>query len=227
MRLNKFLALATGMSRRAADKAIANGEVLINGTAAELGQVINPEQGTVTWQGKAVRLPEGTSTIMLYKPRGYVCSRDGQGSKTVYDLLPARLNSLKPVGRLDKDSSGLLLLTNDGDLAHKLTHPSFQKEKTYTVELSSKLSEQDEQIISSTGIQLADGPSRLMLESLNTERTRWRVKMSEGRNRQIRRTFQAAGYEVITLHRTDFGVYSLGDLKPGEFLAIQPDTMQP
>lgn len=224
MRLNKFLALATGISRRTADRAIAEGEVLVNSATATLGQTINPDQDTVTWQGKIVRIPKATTTIMLHKPRGYVSSRSGQGSRTIYDLLPVQLHNLKPIGRLDKDSSGLLLLTNDGDLAYQLTHPAFQKEKTYIVELDSSLSEHSQRTISSTGAKLADGLSKLKLKPLNAARTKWRVKMSEGRNRQIRRTFKAVGHDIVSLHRTSFGVHTLDGLKPGELKVISPDS---
>src|SRR3990167_9874353 len=134
MRINKYVALATGMSRRAADAVIELGKITVNGQPATAGQQISSED-KVALDGKNINTSSKIQTIILNKPVGYVCSRDGQGSKTIYDLLPAELHNLKPVGRLDKDSSGLLLLTNDGELAHKLTHPSFQKEKVYEVEL--------------------------------------------------------------------------------------------
>jgi 23S rRNA pseudouridine2605 synthase len=125
MRLNKFIAQSTGLSRRAADAAIAQGRVSVNGREAALGKEVG-ESDTVVLDNSAITPAVNTVTIMLNKPVGYVCSRNGQGSKTVYDLLPPEYQQLKPVGRLDKDSSGLLLMTNDGDLAYELTHPSIR-----------------------------------------------------------------------------------------------------
>lgn len=217
MRLNKYLAQATGMSRRTADNAIASGQVQVNGASATLGQTVDPETDTILLGGQPVAAPEPAMTIILNKPIGYVCSRDGQGSKTIYDLLPAEYHKLKPVGRLDKDSSGLLLLTSDGTLAYELTHPSFQKDKQYVVKLDRDLSEKDFETITREGVRLEDGPSRLGLESLKGKKTEWKVTMHEGRNRQIRRTFEALGYVVTGLHRTQFGDYPLGDLAAGRW----------
>ena len=184
------------------------------------GALVHPDDA-VTLDGKALSLPEETMTIMLNKPAGYVVSRDGQGSKTIYDLLPPELHNLKPIGRLDKDSSGLLLLTNDGNLAHQLTHPSFQKVKIYEVELDKPLEPLHRQMISDHGIALEDGVSKLQLERLEEgQDKKWRVTMHEGRNRQIRRTFAALGYTVTKLHRTHFGTYSLNHLSPGTYKAL-------
>lgn len=215
MRLNKFIALSTGMSRRTADNVIAEGRILIDGSVGQLGQQIDPAHDAIQLDGKPLEAPKQSLTIMLHKPVGYVCSRDGQGSKTIYDLLPARYHVLKPIGRLDKDSSGLLLLTNDGSLAYELSHPSFQKEKTYKIKLNRGLSEPDF-AATAKGIKLDDGSSNLSLEPTGSNRTKWIVTMQEGRNRQIRRTFEALGYTVVELHRTHFGSYTLGDLKIGE-----------
>jgi 23S rRNA pseudouridine2605 synthase len=211
--LNQFIAKATGMSRRAADTVIAHQRVKVNNQPAQIGQQLYIDD-QVTLDGIAVTLSEVFTTIMLNKPVGYVCSRDGQGSKTIYDLLPSGLHELKPVGRLDKDSSGLLLLTNDGKLAHELTHPSFQKTKVYEIELDHELNTSDKAAIE-RGIELEDGPSRLELEGNGKK---WIVTMHEGRNRQIRRTFQTLDYNVVVLHRVTFGPYKLpASLKPGSY----------
>jgi 23S rRNA pseudouridine2605 synthase len=155
---------------------------------------------------------------MLNKPAGYVVSRDGQGSDTVYDLLPFGYDRLKPVGRLDKDSSGLILLTNDGDLANELTHPRHQKQKIYEVTLDTALQPLHRQMISDYGVRLEDGLSKFELGRLQEGNDRkWKITMSEGRNRQIRRTFASLGYDIKKLHRVQFGVYTLNGLKPGEF----------
>jgi 23S rRNA pseudouridine2605 synthase len=215
MRLNKYIALGTGLSRRAADAAIVAGRVTINGQTADTGRQVTAGD-VVTLDGRAIALIVKTLTLMLHKPTGYVVSRNGQGSKTIYDLLPEEYHSLKPVGRLDKDSSGLLLLTNDGELAHRLTHPSFRKLKIYELTLNKALEPLHQQMISGQGVPLDDGPSKLHLEKLNNLRTDWRITMHEGRNRQIRRTFEALDYRVAKLHRIQFGDYRL-DLKPGSY----------
>ena len=159
---------------------------------------------------------------MLNKPVGYVSSRKAQGEvPTLYELLPEKYQKLKTVGRLDKNSSGLILLTNDGDFAFKHTHPKFYKLKTYLVELDQTLAPLHQQEISDFGIHLEDGLSKLFLTKLDEDRLKWQVEMSEGRNRQIRRTFAALGYKVVKLHRIEFGHYKLGDLKTGEFKLVE------
>jgi 23S rRNA pseudouridine2605 synthase len=214
MRINKFVALATGMSRRTADQAIAEGRVAVNGRPPTAGQQVTDED-QINLDGQTLQKPAAT-TIMMNKPVGYVVSRDGQGSQTIYDLLPEEYQSLKPVGRLDKDSSGLLLLTNEGTLAQELTHPKHRKQKVYELTLDKPLEPLHQQMINDVGIQLDDGPSQLQLEKLD-DAHHWRVRMHEGRNRQIRRTFSSIGYEVITLHRTEFGSFTLNHLESGAY----------
>ena len=215
MRLNKFIALATGMSRRAADRAISQGRVSVNGHPPSVGQDI-AAQDEVMLDNDRLATAAQTTTILFNKPTGYVVSRNGQGSQTIYDLLPSAYHQLKPVGRLDKDSSGLLLLTNDGALAHELTHPSREKLKIYEIALEKPLQPLHQQMITDYGVRLDDGPSKLQLEALDDTRKAWKVIMSEGRNRQIRRTFAALGYGVVSLHRTHFGPYALKNLAPGQ-----------
>jgi 23S rRNA pseudouridine2605 synthase len=216
-RLNKHLALILGISRREADSYISAGRVTVNDTAAVLGARIE-DNDVIALDGKEVAKSRSYQYVLLNKPIGYVCSRKSQGAPTVYELLPAELKDLKTVGRLDKDSSGLIILTNDGDFAFEMTHPKFHKTKVYKIRLDRDLEPLHQQMISDYGVTLDDGPSKLMLERLSdTSRKEWTVTMSEGRNRQIRRTFTALGYTVTKLHRTNFGSYSLGDIKPGEF----------
>ena len=218
IRLNKFLAEKIGLSRREADNFIAEGKVLINGKPAILGARISDSDEIIVNGKKIDNSPSKYIYLMLNKPVGYVSSRKAQGdAKTLYELLPKEYHALKTVGRLDKNSSGLILLTNDGDFAFSHTHPKFYKLKTYLVTLDKPLEPLHQQEISDFGIQLDDGPSKLFLSKLNDNRLEWQVEMSEGRNRQIRRTFAALGYEVIKLHRVEFGTYKLGDLKPGKF----------
>lgn len=216
MRINRFVASATQLSRRAADSAVQDGRVQINGKRAQTGDTVTPGD-TVSVDGKPVA-PLQKQTVVFYKPVGYVTGRDGQGSKTIYDLLPLEIKHLQAVGRLDKNSSGLLVLTNDGELAQQLTHPSFQKIKIYEVTLDHALQPLHRQMISDMGVQLEDGPSSFELERITEgDDKSWRVTMREGRNRQIRRTFSALGYTVQRLHRTQFGKYRLEDLSAGAY----------
>lgn len=220
-RLNKYLALQLGLSRREADDYIRSGRVIVNGQTAELGsRVLGSDNLEV--DGKNVSSGAVISYLALNKPVGYVCSRKQQGSSpTIYDLLPKDYHHLKPVGRLDRDSSGIILLTNDGDFAFNMTHPKFAKTKIYNVCLDRDLAPLHQQMIADYGINLADGKSLLQLERLNeTDSKNWIVTMTEGRNRQIRRTFESLGYKVSTLHRTNFGNYALGDIKPGEYETV-------
>lgn len=221
LRLNKHLALNLGISRREADNLIAQGSVTVNGVSATLGARFS-EGDEIIADGKAIKNDTVYQYLAFNKPVGYVCSRKQQGDNpTIYELIPAEYHHLKPVGRLDRDSSGLILLSNDGDFAFTMTHPKFAKTKIYNVRLESDLAPIHQQMISDHGIDLEDGKSALQLERMNeTDRKSWIVTMKEGRNRQIRRTFGALGYTVLKLHRTNFGNYALGDIKPGEFKVV-------
>jgi len=241
MRLNKYLAHATGMSRREADNLIAASRVRVNNAPVELGLQVE-DSDIVTVDGKKVTQSASHTYLMFNKPVGYLCSRRSQGGvPTIFELLPEKYRPLKPVGRLDKDSSGLILLTDDGDFAHRMTHPSFHKVKVYEVELDRPLEPLHQQMISEYGVQLEDGRSQFLVTKidlasgyLKIEDSKspnsnsqipiathlYRVEMSEGRNRQIRRTFAALGYTVTALHRTSFGNYSLGDIKTGEHTLV-------
>ena len=242
-RLNKYLALQLGISRREADDHIASGTVTVNGATASLGARIQPGDA-VAVHGKPVNATAELQYLILNKPTGYVSSRRAQGdAPTLYELLPAEYRTLKPVGRLDKDSSGLLFLTNDGDFAYKMTHPKFYKIKLYEVQLDHELEPLHQQMISDYGVQLEDGVSKFMIEKKTAQRevpaelqgeeqeaelisaSQWRgepllITMHEGRNRQIRRTFAALGYTVTALHRTHFGDYALGDIPNGSYKII-------
>lgn len=212
MRLNQYLAAHTELSRRKADDAIAEGRVEINGTAARLGDTVI-ESDRVTLDSHAIT-PVNKTLIIMHKPIGFVVSKNGQGSKTVYDLLPPKYQHLKPVGRLDKDSSGLLLLTNDGELANKLAHPSFAKDKRYTIQLDKRLHTADLEKITKEGVDIGDArPSRFNV--IKVSDMVLHAHLQEGRNRQIRRTFEKLGYKVTKLHRTHFGQFSLGHIKSG------------
>lgn len=218
MRINKYIAQNSGLSRRAIDELINQGRVLVNDREAKIGQSVS-ENDLIVVDGQEIK-PRENITILFNKPVGFVCSRQGQGSKTIYDILPHQYSALKTVGRLDKESSGLILLTSDGDLAQELTHPKYNKTKTYEVTIDKPLEPLHQQMISDIGIELEDGPSRLHLSSEDTSKKQWVVQISEGRNRQIRRTFDKLGYKVTKLHRTAFGPYHIGNLQPGETKAL-------
>ncbi|MBC7868817.1 rRNA pseudouridine synthase [Candidatus Saccharibacteria bacterium] len=217
-RLNKHLALQLGISRREADNLIEEGVVTLNNVVATLGARFS-DGDSIAVNGKELKSDIPYEYIVLHKPTGYVCSRRQQGdAPTIYELLPQKYHHLKPVGRLDRESSGIILLSNDGNFAFTMTHPKFAKTKIYNVRLEDELAPLHQQMINDHGIQLEDGSSRLQLERMNdTDRKSWIITMKEGRNRQIRRTFGALGYTVAKLHRTNFGNYSLGDIKSGDF----------
>ena len=218
LRLNKNLALQLGISRREADDLIARGSVSVNGTIATLGARFD-KGDNITVNGETIASDTAYVYLALNKPTGYVCSRRQQDdTPTIYELLPKKYHELKTVGRLDKDSSGLILLSNDGDFTFNMTHPKFVKTKIYQATLDHDLEPLHQQMISDRGIDLEDGSSKLQLERMNeTDRKNWIVTMHEGRNRQIRRTFGSLGYTIDKLHRVNFGNYALGDIKPGEF----------
>ncbi|MCL2530556.1 MAG: rRNA pseudouridine synthase [Oscillospiraceae bacterium] len=219
IRLQKYLAERGLASRRGAEEMIKQGRITINGRRAEIGMSIDPATALVAVDGQA--LPpqrEQKITLMLHKPRGYVTTmHDRHATKTVADLVdcPERLY---PVGRLDKDSEGLLLMTNDGELAHALTHPSRQVAKVYRVTLRGQVSENMRTQLQ-TGIML-DGTRTLPLQlrevSQQPDRTVLEFTLQEGRNRQIRRMCQAVGLQVLRLKRTQIGPLKLGMLPVGE-----------
>ena len=222
IRLNKYLAERLGVSRREADSLISDGKITIDGHVADLGGRVD-EKAKVYYNNKIVPREAEYIYLAFHKPVGYVCSRHAQGpAPTLYELLPKKHHQLKTVGRLDKDSSGLILLTNDGDFAFKMTHPKFRKNKVYEVELDKPLEPLHQQMIMDYGVEIGDGVSRFKIIRDDSANNQYIVILSEGRNRQIRRTFAALGYTVTKLHRTQFGKYELGNLKPGKYAIINP-----
>jgi 23S rRNA pseudouridine2605 synthase len=215
LRINKFIAQNSGISRREADNLISSGKVIINEQLAINGQQVQPSD-LVLVEGKRVNLIK-KSAILLNKPVGYVCSRNPQGSRTIYELLPEEFYKLKPAGRLDKDSSGVLILTDDGELAQRLTHPKHQKEKAYRVRLNNNIQKTDLSILR-RGVLLSDGMSKLNIRSFKGSELD--LSMSEGRNRQIRRTFDKLGYQVTALHRYRIGSYSDKGLASGQYKKV-------
>ena len=213
MRLNQFLAAATGISRRGADDAIGAGQVSVNGKLAVLGQQIDPGIDQVQLSGQLVKIAP-YHTIVFNKPTGYVTSRAGQGSQTIYDLLPTEMSALKPAGRLDKDSSGLLILTNDGHLSNRLVHPSHHQVKRYQIELDRPLDDGDAGRLAD-GVGLAEGISQIkLIAESGSDLT---IELTTGWNRQIRRTFEALKYDVESLERLSIGKVQIGKLATGQW----------
>ena len=222
-----MLASRLGIGRREADDLIERGRVTVNGLEARLGQQISTTDVVAVDHKRVVATKAPLLYVLLNKPVGYVSSRSQQGSTpTIYSLLPPEYAHLKTVGRLDKDTSGLLLMTNDGDLALEMTHPRFGKKKTYLVTLDQPLRPEHQKAINTQGVELADGPSVLTLTEIHNDRRQWQIEMSEGRNRQIRRTFAALGYAVTRLHRTTFGPWSIDQMNGRRYLQLAPDELK-
>lgn len=221
MRLNKYIAECGAASRRKADALIKNGEIKVNGKVVkELGTIIDETNDTVTLDGQKLRPVNRYIYLMLNKPKGCVCTvNDEKGRKTVMDFIDLKDKRLFPVGRLDYDSEGLLLLTNDGDLAYKLTHPSHDIPKTYVAKVEGEVPESALATLRN-GIVL-DGikthRSKIKLLEFENNISRFEVTIYEGRNRQVRRMFETVGKEVIFLKRVSVGDLRLGGLSRGTF----------
>lgn len=225
MQLVKYMAHAGICSRRDAVLLIRQQLVSINGvTVEELNTLVN-EGDTVKVKGKVIKL-EPKVYLMLHKPVGYICTNsDEQDRKTIFELLPAyKKVKLFTVGRLDKDSSGLLLVTNDGDWAQKLAHPSFEIKKEYQVVLNKPLDVVDyNQIL--RGVRLVDGMIRLDKVVLQKSKIHLRITLHSGKNRIIRRIFEHLGYKVRELKRVRFGSYVLEKLPVGCYRQINPNFL--
>jgi 23S rRNA pseudouridine2605 synthase len=226
VRLNKHLAHTLGISRREADEWISQGRIAVNGVVARTGMTVDPVTSAVAVDGSMIsRAPHTYQYVLMNKPVGYICSRRQQGNTpTIYQILPKKYHHLKVAGRLDKDSCGLLLLTDDGDTILQLTHPRFGKEKIYHVQLHKPLSAEDKEQIES-GVELEDGASKFTISDISTNTSNippntYKVTISEGRNRQIRRTFGSLRYMVKHLERISFGPYKISQLDDRLFLEI-------
>lgn len=217
-RLNKYLADCGVGSRRECDRLIAVGAVTVNGKIASLGAMVE-ETDHITVNGKRVGEKQKNCYILLHKPKGCVTTvKDELGRKTVIDLVPTNLR-LYPVGRLDYDTEGLLILTNDGELANRLTHPRNEITKTYIARISGVLSEHD-RLEMERGV-LIDGsktaPARVRIIQSDQHHTRCEVTIREGRNHQVKKMFQAVGKEVEFLKRVAIGELRLGGLSRGDW----------
>ncbi len=226
VRLNKFLAQCGLGSRRKADELIESGKIYVNGNRVTgLGSRIIPGKDKVEYRGKEVKRFHLLEYFAYYKPRNVMVTRmDPQGRETIYDALKNKgfdIEHLNYVGRLDFASEGLLLLTNDGDLIHALTHPRFQIKKVYRVKIDRPLDNQDRQKlidgIESKGQVLHAREVREISEVTEQRKQFWyELDLYEGKNRQIRRMFEALGILIGRLRRIQFGSVKLGEMKPGE-----------
>jgi len=221
IRLNKFIAAAGVCSRREADRYIEDGRIAVNGkTVTELGFKVNPDD-EVRLGGRVLR-PEKHVYILLNKPKNYITSLDDEeGRQTVMDLIGNTIHErVYPVGRLDRNTTGLLLLTNDGDLAERLMHPSFEIRKVYQVELDRPISEQDADRIRK-GLMLEDGKATVDdMAILTPDRKSIGLEIHIGRNRIVRRIFEALDYTVVKLDRVMYGGLTKKDLPRGKFRAL-------
>jgi len=221
IRLNKYLAQAGVASRREADRLIANGEVRVDGRVVqELGTKIEEGRARVEVRGRTVAREERLVHLILYKPRGVLVTfRDPEGRPTILGLLPKLRQRVFPVGRLDFDSEGLLLLTNDGDLALRLAHPRYETKKKYLAEVEG-LPTPDALYKLETGVML-DGrktaPAKAKLMAGHPRRSRLLVEVHEGRKHEVRRMCEAVGHPVRALKRIGFAGLTLGGLKPGQW----------
>lgn len=226
IRLNKFLAEAGVASRRKADRLIIEGRVKVNyRVVQELGTKIDDSQDLVEVDGKIVRRRECLVYLMLNKPSGYLVSvKDPSSRPTILSLLPPLKERIFPIGRLDFESEGLLLLTNDGQLAFRLTHPRYEVKKVYLVELGGEV-KASELILLERGI-FVDGkrmtPDKASLIFRNPKKTILKIELHEGRKREIRRMCEAIGHRVLKLKRISFAGLKLDRLRTGQWRFLKP-----
>lgn len=230
IRLQKFIADSGLMSRRSAEEEIKSGNISVNGHVATPGTKVDPRNDTVTFRGKKItkRCDEYTY-IMMNKPRGYLSSTsDDRGRKCVTDLLQGVKNRVYPVGRLDLISEGMLLLTDDGDLKNKLTHPSHSLPKVYRVKVNSEVSESQMEILTSPLV--IDGyeikPVEVRISDTDESGTVLKMTLFEGRNRQIRKMCEAADLTVRRLSRVSIGNLKLDGLQVGKWRYLEPEEVE-
>jgi pseudouridine synthase len=226
MRIQRALARAGVLSRRKADELVAAGRVTVNGAVATIGQVVDLERDRIAVDGSIIESATTDVWMVLNKPGGYLTSRsDPDGRPTVFDLV-TDVPGLTYVGRLDFMTEGVLLLTTDGDAAHRLTHPSTEIERTYVAIVRGNAIAAARQ--ARAGVELEDGvvvPTEVDVEALGGRRWAFTITITEGRNREVRRVCEALGLEVDSLVRTRFGPVTLGELEPGRTRALTAREM--
>ena len=229
IRLNRCLALAGVASRREADRMISEGRVSVNGETVDvLGTQVDEEKDRIEVDGKNVKRPKSKVYLMLNKPPGYlVTAKDPFQRPTIMDLLPKMKNRVFPVGRLDFDSEGLVLLTNDGELAYRLMHPSYQVTKEYRVRVNPKPDRSTLDRLE-RGIPL-DGkktaPAKFRILTTTVKGTLLLARLHEGRKRELRRMFEYKGYRVLAIKRVKLGSLHLGHLKKGEWRYLSQEEI--
>lgn len=228
IRLQKYLSMCAVASRRKAEELIAQGKVKVNGRVAEIGDKVSPRHDTVTVGGKKIIANKKHYYIMLHKPRGFITTMDDEmGRKCVAELVSDVGARVYPVGRLDKDSEGLLLMTNDGEFANHMTHPSKHIPKTYRVTVRPDVTEEMLTAFA-TGMEI-DGrmtaPADAHIIEKQDNRVVLEIVLYEGRNRQIRKMCEALGLEVARLKRTSMGSLKLGMLHPGKWRELTEDEV--
>ncbi|MBP1708755.1 MAG: rluB [Deltaproteobacteria bacterium] len=229
-RIQKILAKAGIASRREAEKMILEGRVMVNGAVIDtLGFKADPLKDHIKVDGKRLPHYEPKITLLLNKPRGYLCTvKDPEERRTIMDLLTKVKGRIYPVGRLDFDAEGLVILTNDGDLAHRLSHPKFSIPRTYLAKISGVPDEKKLNRLKK-GIVLEDGRAKAVFLLLlhPGEKNSWvRVVVAEGRNHLVKRMFAAIGHSVLKLKRVAFGPLQLGTLPPGQFRYLTPEEIE-
>ena len=227
MRINKFLAECGVASRRAFDKLIESGAVLVNGKKAALGDDVS-EKDEITVDGQPVKRKLVHSYYIMNKPKGYVCTvKDDKDRKTVMSLLPEGAGRVYPVGRLDYDTEGLLLFTDDGDLAFRLTHPKSEIPKTYLVRIEGAIGDKELNRLRA-GVELdgkLTGKSKVKVIETDKQYTKLHVTINEGRNRQVRRMFECVGKQVDFLKRIRIGDLGLGSLARGKVRRLSDEEV--
>lgn len=220
MRLNKFLSNSGVASRRKCEQLILNGLVCVNGKqVTELGTIINEKKDKITVEGKPINLPSSFVYIKLNKPKGYACTAsDEKGRKTIYDLINCE-ERLFSIGRLDYDTEGLIILTNDGDFANKVAHPKYNIEKEYKVTVEGEVKESELAVMRNGVVIEGERMPSARVEWLSYQNgfTKLSVVIDEGKNRQVRRMFEAIGKSIKLLKRVRIGGVKLGGLSRGEY----------
>lgn len=229
MRINKFLASSGLASRRKCEEYVLSGRVAVNGKVISSLAFVVSEKDKVTLDGKSVLVPTKFTYLMMHKPKGYLTTlSDSRGRKTVMDLLSDEFKMLKPIGRLDYNSEGLLLFTNDGDVAQNIMRPAKEVVKTYSVKVEGEVSAADV-FEMEKGIETITGekfkPCKIKILEVKDRKTKLEVQITEGKNREIRKIFDKFGYNVIFLKRVSIGQIKLGGLTRGTCRLLKPSEI--
>ncbi len=224
MKLIKFIARSTSFSRREAEKLIKNSNIKVNGEVIhKFTEDIDPEKDDVVLNGKKIS-KNRKMYYKFYKPEGYVCSKDDKYSKTIYNYLDNKYIKYTYVGRLDKDATGLLILTNDGDMIYKLTHPSYEVSRKYIVKTKNQLSNKD---IKKMIKGIKDNTDILKCDEITALKNKtYELKLHTGKKREIKRLIGSLGNEVLTIKRIQYGPIYLGDLNKGMIKKLTDDEIK-